>query len=302
MTSNLPTIDDLCAQRGWTLLGPAVREGLAQRSLVSLEDGDGLLYVWQDELIARRASYCHGGALGEQLFVVPAQIESGLNWVLVEAIEGRTIADTLGDGDLTDLNTPYGAAMIQSLGENVRKIHSVSVEATFGDVIEETGERWLTFNGYVAAHFERFSEDVRSLDIDDTTAMQINNRIGQMRHDLASFHPRSPSSVVHGRLALEHIWIDEHGREVVGITGFENAAILPPEVDLAWLLWFEGFGQNDSVLRSFYRGYGAARTMDVQRRERFYRRLRAFQGLFHAIRPTELTQEELVELTDSVVQ
>jgi len=300
MNIELASIDDICAQQGWSPLASPVPEGCAQRASVQLEDRLGLLYVWPDEASAARAKGCHGGDLGEQLFVVPAELEGGPNWILVEHIEGQTLHDFLGDEDLAKLESADGHALIQSIGENVRKIHSATVPPTFGD-IREDGERWLTFNGYVAAHFERYAEEVRTLDIDDDTTTDINKRIGQMRHELASFHPRSPSSIIHGRLAIEHFWADEHGRELVGITGFDQSAILPPEFDLAWLLWFEGFGENETALRQFYRGYGAARTMDVQRRERFYRRLRAFQALFGTVRPTGKDMDELVELTRSVV-
>lgn len=289
------SIEDLCDQFGWSPCGAVNQEGRAQRLAIRVESGDeALLYRWDSDRACARATWCHSKGVGPELFIVPECLESGVNWMVVEAIHGIPLVDFIGSRTHEVALSPL---LLQDLGENIRKLHSLESEAVFGDVLQESESRWLTFNGYVAAHFEAYSEDVRKLDFTDATIRQVAERIGEMRHELSSFHPRSPSSLVHGRLAFEHIWVDEHGREVVGFTGFDNAAYLPAEIDLAWILWMEGLGETQSLLRSLFRGYGAARTMDVQRRERFYRRLRAFQALFGAIECDTKTQEDLVHLT-----
>jgi hypothetical protein len=59
----------------------------------------------------------------------------------------------------------------------------------------------------------------------------------------------------------------------------------------------EGIGHHETLARAFYRGYGAARTMDMQRRERFFRRLTAFEALVGELRGvTELDDAALMEL------
>lgn len=292
------TSADLCDQFGWEPLEPIRREGTAERLSIRRESGaKALLYRWDSEETAARAIVCHTQLVGPELFVVPECLESGINWLVVDDIPGLTLTEFLANNErLVETAMPQ---LLSAIGENVRKLHSLESEAVCGDVLEDSATRWLTFNGYVAAHFERYSEDVRKLDIDDATVRKVVEHIGEMRHELASFHPRSPSSLVHGRLSFDHIWVDTHGREVVGLTGFEHASYLPPEADLAWILWIEGLGYEPTWLRSLFRGYGAARTMDVQRRERFYRRLMAFRGLFGDLNCPGKTPTELVALTGS---
>jgi len=122
--------------------------------------------------------------------------------------------------------------------------------------------------------------------------------------DWAETHPSSgttgrPANTIwsHGDVRAEHVWVDPDSREVLALTGFEHACFLPREADIAFLLWIDGIGRDDALTRAFYKGYGAARTMDVQRRERFYRRLVAFQALFGMKGEVALDEAELVGLT-----
>ena len=106
-------------------------------------------------------------------------------------------------------------------------------------------------------------------DLDESQRHHLLESLGDLRHELSAFHPRYPATICHGAVGLSRIWINDRA-EVVGLTGFDQAAFLPAETDLASFLWFEGLAMDEALVQAFYRGYGAARTMDVQRRERFY--------------------------------
>ncbi|MEZ4459668.1 MAG: phosphotransferase [bacterium] len=282
---------DIAASQGWSVERVA-REGNAERLHVEQDGTPAILYVFEDPGRARRVAWAHGADHAAQLFVVPELIEAKDNWVLVQNIEGLPLSEYLVESGSAAITSQ----LAHELGENLRKLHStnLSTESVFGDPVD-AAQRWLTFNGFVAAQFERFAEDVRSLNLDDTIASAILNAIGQIRHELASFHPRSPTTLVHGKLDFSHIWVDENGRSVVGLTSFDACAILPAEVDLAWLLWIKDF-EADDLARSLYRGYGAARTMDVQRRERFHRRLVAFHALYGDYGHVDVPLERLVAI------
>ncbi len=282
---------EIALSLGWTVESQA-NEGNAIRLHVAKDQDRALLYVFEDSALAARMACAHRPDRAAQLFTVPEVIEAGEYWCLIQPIAGVTIADLLSRSN-DSIVTPQ---LARELGELLRKLHStnLSTESVFGDVLP-TGQRWLTFNGYVAAQFERFAEDVRTLKLDDETTSAILNSIGQIRQELASFHPRSPTTLVHGKIDFQHIWVDENARTVVAVTGFDTSAILPAEVDLAWLLWIKEFEAKD-LARSLYRGYGAARTMDVQRRERFFRRLVAFHALYGDFGVVSVDRDQLVKL------
>ena len=281
--SNRLDIDDLIAQHGWEPDGDLdaperdVREGDATRRDVVTESGTrSLLYCWEDERMAARASYADG---------IPA-------------------TSVLPGGDplrLTEVEPGRSRELASGLGMVVRKLHAVPVERKVGDLLEpdpayDEPTHWLTFSGYVAHQLEWFAEHLRQQEFADAKVTKLAASIGDLRHELSAFHPRNPVCVCHGQLSFEHVWLDESGREVIALTGFERAAVLPREADLAYLLWLEGLGRDRHLARAFYHGYGAARTMDVQRRERFYRRLVAFQALFDAKGDVRVSTEELMNL------
>lgn len=284
------------SKHGWSLLGEPVDEGLALRQLVVANEQTALLYAYRDAESAERVAWCHHVENAAQLFVVPELIASGERWCLLQGIRGAPLQDWLKKNGLDFTRHRDSSILLQELGEIVRKLHSTKPGIkSYGDVLEK-GSHWLTFNGYVASRCEEYAEEVRTLGLDDELASKVANAIGEIRHELASFHPRSHTTLCHGRLALEHVWVAESGRDVVGLTGFENAQAMPPELDLAWLLWMEGVIQDDEATRALYRGYGAARTMDVQRREHFYMRLVALDALYGRLGRVPKKVEELVAL------
>ena len=292
--NSLAHADDLIAQYGWDVRGDATREGSADRVPITVESGaEALLYVYPNELIANRVTAAHR-MVGAQLFAIPDRLASGPGWLVVQQPPGRPWRDVV------TMNGEGARVVIESLGQVLRKLHQVPCEPFCGDVADEAvgAERWLTFSGYVAHHLEWFNENMRRREFDEPDIEALSSAIADLRHELSAFHPRNPACLCHGRLDFEHIWVDEAGREVVGITGFECAAQVPREADIAFLLWIVGIG-DERMIRAFYQGYGAARTMDVQRRERFYRRLVAFQALFGAKGEVAASPERLIALTSS---
>jgi len=301
-----PSLEAVLAQRSYEAVGARAPEGSATRVRVKREDGRrGLLYRWPDVEPALRAAWCHAADHGAQLFAVPELVESGPGWILVGDVEGTPLSE-LAEGrgvDVLEAVGSPGARIVEGVGSLLRKLHNIPARDTFGDVLsseeKQTDEpsQWLTFNGYVAAQLEYLSEHLRRRGLPDETLEELSTSIADMRHELASFHPRNPASLTHGHLSLEHVWVDPDSREVLALTGFEHACFLPREADIAFLLWIDGIGRDDALTRAFYKGYGAARTMDVQRRERFYRRLVAFQALFGMKGEVALDEAELVGLT-----
>lgn len=283
---------ELADLHGWELRGEPAGEGSAARLPVTTEAGQpALLYAWDDELLASRASAAHELA-GAHLFAVPERIASGPHWVLVEDVPGVPAKVYLQS---------HGAQarknLVRELGKLSRKLHAAPSDHRCGDILEEeVAAHWLTFSGYVAARLEAFAEQMRHLQFDDTEVEHLAIAIGDLRHELAAFHPRNPTVFVHGRLSFDHVWVDETRGEIVGLTGLERSAFLPAEADLAFLLWIEGVGSDDGLTRALYDGYGAARTMDVQRRERFFRRLVAFESLFGRKGAVPRSRAELIEL------
>ena len=308
--------------------GSPVMEGSARRHLLTRRDGAAraLLYLWDSSRLARRAACAMGHeALGAQLFAVPDVLDAGeaQAWCLVaHPGQGAEPLPALlarhGVSALHELAPALASSIAESLGVSLRKLHSLAPQDERVGEILEPGEdtrelgaaqstgRFHTFNGWVAARLERFTEDLNHASyIDPDQRLRCLEYLGDLRHELSAFHPRHPAVFSHGSPGEEHLWVsDASGHpEGVAITGFERAIYLPAEADVAYLNWIGGLASCDeSVTRAFYRGYGAAHTMDVQRRERFYRRLAAFQVLLD---PRQMRQPHaipaLVELASPAV-
>jgi hypothetical protein len=296
MTPSDQRIDELCAQFGWERLESPKREADTARARVSREDGRGaLLYVYEDERDAMRASMAHTLDFAAQLFAVPDRIDSGPDWLLVESIAGQNLVDSLGGEALDALPQHKLDNVVSGGAKALRKLHTIAFDG-YGDILtDDPRGTFLTFNGWAAQHLESVVEHVRDAQLDDSVVGQVGEAVAQLRHELASYHPRSPAGLVHGRPHLDHIWVNE-AFEVVGLTGLHHVASLPREIDIAIFLWIVGLGSNEESIRVFYRAYGAARTMDVQRRERFFKRLAAFLEFLEGRGPSPRSVEELIEL------
>lgn len=295
------------------------REGEAMRLRVRTAAGEeALLYQWGSERAAARAIRVFGGAdLGDQLFAVPDLLDGDVpgRWALVRHPEGEPLTRFLeqrGAASLAALDPTRARAMCESLGVLLRKLHSLDASGLFGEIpppghdpVHPGLATFHTFNGWVAGRLERYAEALNAhATLDEEQRLSCRQYLGDLRHELSAFHPRHAASLQHGSLSEDHLWISPSGHEVVALTGFERARYLPAEADLAHLLWIEGMVRSDEgSLRALYRGYGAARTMDVQRRERFYRRLAAFDILLAGASPRRaIPSEELLALAGPAIE
>lgn len=279
-------LDALISQNGWELVSPVTEVGRSLRARVKTTERQALVFWFEEEKLAKRVAWAHELEHAAQLFAVPELLDSGKQWVLLEDIKGEPLSQYL-DGVHASLLGYKGAShLLQELGELARKLHAMFPEISFYGDPSDPNAQWLTFNGYVASRLEEWAEHVRSLGLEDDGVQVVSKVIGDLRQELASFHPRSLTTICHRCLSPDHIWVSENAKDIVGLTGFENCAALPPEMDLAWILNVESVAESDDLVRHLYRGYGAARTMDVQRREYFYARVVALEALY--ARPPEI--------------
>ncbi len=283
-------------KHGFTDVGTPEKEGSASRYRVKKDGSDYLLYYFEDKTRCFRAKFfCE--QLSSVLFVIPKIIEEGEDWFLIEIYgeNAKSFFDSQADGERL-FHTKYA----QEMGRFLSKLHNCPAPIRFGDPTSDSRDRsWLTFNGYVAAKLERFLEEVRKQSFSDESVGIVRNAIAELRDQLASFHPRTPPTWNHRRPSAEHVWINPETSEIVTITGFEYSVFLPPELDMAYFLYIDDVDFDEASIHAFYKGYGSARTMDVQRRERFYRRLAALDAIMKDSGPTSLGTKELFQIISS---
>jgi hypothetical protein len=301
-------IEDIIEQKDWERLGEAtIRPGAAYAVVDHGGKKPGVLWVYPSRARAVRACVAHSPDCASQLFAVPPSVDSDDDWCLVESQDGVVFAEFLasqGADTFSDLGRETRTLLAKTAGTLARKLHEIEVESAYGDLLDEDradlrgfAGRWLTFNGYCAARLEHFAEEIRQLDFDEESRSTLLKSIGDLRNELSAFHPRHPPALTHGDFTWANMRISEDGKEVVGLVNFSHARLLPPEADLARLLWLDDLASSEREVRAFYDGYGAARTMDLQRRERFYRRLAAFEALLDETGAAGLSDEILVRLT-----
>lgn len=308
MSDLAETLDAIVDDRDWARIDEAhVRADGAYAAVDHGADRPGMLWVFPSEARARRAFTAHSSEHASQLFAVPPAVEQDDNWCLVQGQAGLTInafLESRGATDWADLGEETRVILAKSAGTLARKLHEIEVGAAYGDLLDEDhgdlqgfAGRWLTFNGYCAARLEHFAEEIRQLDFDEESRSTLLKSIGDLRNELSAFHPRHPPALIHGDLTWANMRVSDDGKEIVGLVNFSHARLLPPEADLARLLWLDELAASEREVRAFYDGYGAARTMDLQRRERFYRRLAAFEALLDKTGATQLPDDTLVGLT-----
>ncbi|MEC9441803.1 MAG: phosphotransferase [Myxococcota bacterium] len=311
------SITTLAQQLSLQPIGSPESEGRAVRLEVKRgNEQRALLYLWPGGR-ARRVTRALTEELAGQLFAAPELLDSDVarGWTLHAHPEGIPLKSWMRAKDidsLAEIDASSKRHLFESMGVLARKLHSLGSGGLFGEIPDAEDENptaaedtWHTFNGWVARALDRYS---RSIDSDTQGGawrgrIELKESLGDLRHELSAFHPRHPAVLTHGALGVEHMWVDEHCSEVVALTGFDMARFLPAEADVANILWLEDMIASDLAVSAFYKGYGAARTMDVQRRERFYRRLSAFEALLgeRCGEPLAVSEEALVKLAGSSV-
>ena len=279
--------EPLAQQRQLTWLEPWQPEGLGLRALARDAAGQHVLvYLWSQVEPFERARQAYQPELAGQLFAVPE-----LRWSCAQRlalglapVPGVTLRQAMRSDQASSWSLwPPGVALLGQVGVLLRKLHSVPAPPQrFGELGAQGGESkpMRTLSGLIAARLDRAQHELERLGLDEPTHRLMLEGLADLRYELSAFHPRHGATLTHGSLGLDSIWVDAQAQQVVGVTGFDRAAYMPPEADLAWLLWL-GLEQDpcEQGIAQLYRGYGAARTMDVQRRERFYRRLSALVEL-----------------------
>lgn len=299
------------------VVGSPEQEGRATRLEVKRSDDQrALLYCWPPHR-TRRVVRALGEELAGQLFASPELLASDIEqgWTLHAHPDGIPLESWMRANDissLAEIDASSKRHLFESMGVLARKLHSLGSGGLFGEIPDPEDQNptaaddtWHTFNGWVARALDGFS---RSIDSDAREGawrgrIELKESLGDLRHELSAFHPRHPAVLTHGALGPAHMWVDENCSEVIAITGFDMARFLPAEADVANILWLEDLIASDLAVSAFYKGYGAARTMDVQRRERFYRRLSAFEALLGERQgePLPVGEETLVKLAGSSV-
>lgn len=295
------------------------KEGRSVRLDVLTQDGHrALLYLWPDDRSVARVIHSHHEDLTGQLFAAPNLLKSSREqrWTLHERPDGVPLRSWMranGVDSLAHIDASSKRHLFESMGVLARKLHSLGSNGLFGEIpdLEDTSgehptaadDTWHTFNGWVARALDGFSRALDARENAWSGSLSLKESLGDLRHELSAFHPRHPAVLAHGAFGPEHMWVDEKGAEVIALTGFDMARFLPAEADVANILWLEDMIASDLAVAAFYKGYGAARTMDVQRRERFYRRLAAFEALLGERRGESLPvdEKELVKLAGSSV-
>lgn len=283
-------------QHGFSEIGDPEHEGSALRYSVKRNDTECLLYHFEDTSLCNRAKFVLNH-LSPHLFAIPEILEEDEHWFLIEKVgqNAKTFFDAKHSSQ-ERLHIKYALEM----GQFLRKLHNCPAPIRFGDPVSDSRDHsWLTFNGYVASKLERFLEEVRKQSFTDESVGKVKNAIADLRNQLASFHPRTPPTWNHRRPSAEHVRINPETAEIVAITGFEYSVLLPPELDIAYFLYIDDIGFDEASILALYKGYGSARTMDVQRRERFYRRLAALDAIMKDSGPTSLGSEDLFQIISS---
>lgn len=283
-------------------LGEPEREGTGERLVVDAgKGGRALLYRW-GSCGAKRVVRAHRDDLAGQLFAAPQLLTADprAGWTLHTHPRGVPLTHWLrqhGHASIAQLDPARHRMLFESMGVLARKLHSLKAPGIFGEIPAHDDPSpthhariWNTFNGWVA---NALNEYASALDEHGGTGrLQLKESLGDLRHELSAFHPRHPAVLTHGAFGPEHMWVDEKGLEVVALTGFDMARFLPAEADLANMLFLEDLMASELGVKFFYQGYGAARTMDVQRRERFYRRLFTFEVLLGERQGARLPHDE----------
>lgn len=290
--------DSACTQLGAKPIQDPTREGSAFRLAVSQGEQTLQIYGFEDSSLFEVAKASHE-VLSHHLFAIPELVDHGVDWFAIDCGQSKPVSEVLtmrGHETLGDLGRS-GHTIAHAIGTVLAKLHNVPVIAKFGDPTErEDVKRFLTFSGYVASRLERYHDAVRRRAYSEARVQDLSKAIADLRQELASFHPRTPTSWIHGNPGVESFWVHPETFELTAMTGWEHSCLLPREADITSLLFLDDWVESDGAVKSLYHGYGAARTMDVQRRERFYRRFFALGALTGHLGNGRLDEDRLFEL------
>lgn len=163
------------------------------------------------------------------------------------------------------------AGLFESLGTYLRTLHDHGAPEGFGWPDAPTFRH--TFNAFMAAEFESVHRRLQSLD-EPLFREEAIEALASLRRELSAFHPHGRSAWTIGRLTADRLAVSRTPTRLRACVDFGDVALRPPEFDLASLR-IEGLlcGEQSLADRSFWKGYGAALTRDLDRRISYFQRL-----------------------------
>lgn len=158
--------------------------------------------------------------------------------------------------------------VIEELGRWLRALHDLPSPGGFGD--PDNQPRLQTINAFLSETFADLAQGLTAQGMLDETRLQI---LADLRNELSSFHPHGRTSWTLGRITPERLAMDPTAGSIVAALDLGQASLRPPEWDLAALRVSEILPPRSLMERSFFRGYGAALTRDLERRVDYFERL-----------------------------
>ena len=169
-------------------------------------------------------------ALTREVPSVPRLLESNEAecWTLHESPQGVQLGDVLlaqGALRLQDLADSPRTTLLQSLGLRLAKLHSVALpEHCVGEI---PGPQEAPATRSLHSHLARWLGQQE----DHHKALRLEAMA--LRHELRAFHPGAPCVLTHGALGVWSMWVDQETMEVVGLSGWGEARVLPLAAEFA---------------------------------------------------------------------
>ena len=237
----------------------------------------------------------HASWLTLDLPHIPRLLESdeAQCWTLHDQPEGKPLGQVLGErglGSIEALGDSMSATLLQSLGRRMAEVHAQALPAHCVGELPRAYQTPPTRT--LHSHLSRWLGQ-------EEEAQQEALRLGAMalRHELRAFHPATTCVLTHGALSVWSVWVWEETMEVSALCGWGEARVLPRAAEFAHLVGIDQvFGTlGQRALRQLYGSYGMARTMDMERKERFFWRVLALEML-RGVRemPPHLTRPSLL--------
>ena len=201
---------------------------------------------------------------------IPRLLESSQTdrWTLHDLPQGVPLWQVLKAQDLRSvegLGESQKSALLHSLGQLLAQVHAQPAPPhCVGELPRpHAAPATRSLHGHLSEWLGR--QDERHEEVVRLGAMAL-------RHELRAFHPTTPCVLTHGAIGAQSVWVDEQTMEVSALCGWGEARVLPRAAEFAYLVGMEqGFeGLGPRALKQLYASYGMARTMDMERRERFF--------------------------------